>query len=111
MSERAAAPIFVDAMAAAQWLGHHFNQGDVLGRRIHDRALDLLEAVTLALRDFDKLAELDEADRSLACLRVLVLLAHERELLDGGQLLYVTELLDRIGRQLGGWLRSLDEHR
>lgn len=102
------APIFVDTFDLCEWVLHHFSQREhPLSTRICSTSLDLLEAITLALKDRDRDLQLDRADQVLICLRAHVRLAESAGLLEERQGTYVFEHLDSIGRQLGGWLRSL----
>lgn len=102
------APLFVDAKRLCAWLLQNFDQCDsVLGRRIAATSLDLLRAVTLALKKRDREEQIERADEELIALRVELRLAEQVGLLDEDQLLYALEEADKIGRQLGGWRRSL----
>jgi hypothetical protein len=104
------APIFTDTFALCQWLLHHFDrEPSILARRLCDNALVLLEVVTLALRDRLRDERLEEADERLIALRLHLRLAGETGLLNEQQLLFALDGADRIGRQLGGWQRSLDQ--
>lgn len=102
------APVFVDAYALAEWLlGRLGEDGRVLPRAICTAALRLLEAITLALGGRDTEARVEEADERLIALRVQVRLAASTGLLTDAQSLHALEIADRVGRQIGGWLRSL----
>ena len=104
----ARAPLFVDALAIAQWLVGHFDgAAGVLGPRIVAAALDLLQAVTLALKDRRREEQIELADEHLIRLRVLLRLASECGNLTAEQHGHVLARVDAIGRQLGGWQRSL----
>lgn len=102
------AALHVDAQRLSQWLLGHFQGTDPLSQRICGRSLDLLEAIALALQGLDRMAQIEEADRALTALRVLLRLAHSLGRLDERQLLHVHEQIDGIGRQLGGWIRRLE---
>lgn len=103
-----AAPIFADTRRLCEWLlGHFDDHGGVLAPRICGTALDLLEAVTLALKNRSREEQIDRADEVLIHLRVVLRLAETTELLNEEQTLYALEQADQIGRQLGGWRRSL----
>lgn len=102
------APLFVDANDLCQWLLDHLNHADdILARRICSTCLDLLEAVTLALKDRDRGLNIDRADQELICLRVHIRLAETLGRLTERQAVHAFERMDTIGRQLGGWMRSL----
>ena len=101
------APVFVQAFDVAAWLLRQVKGGDALPQAVHRDALAMLDHVVLALKGVDRAHHVDRADAVNAVLRVRLRLAHEVGLLNERQLLYVAGELDEIGRQLGGWLRSL----
>ena len=104
------APIFTDTFSLCQWLLHHFDrERSILARRLCDNAVVLLEIVTLALRDRLRDERLEQADERLIALRLHLRLASEIGLLNEQQLLFALDSADRIGRQLGGWQRALDQ--
>jgi 23S rRNA-intervening sequence protein len=76
-------------------------------RRLGRGALRLLDDVTLAFAGFERQERLADADAELATLRVQLRLAYELEVLDEEMFLALAEQADRIGRQLGGWLKKL----
>jgi hypothetical protein len=107
--EEPSAPLFGDCFALAEWLlGRIGNDSGVLATAICKTALDLLDAVTLALKDRERTARLRVADERLISLRVKLRLAAETGLLADNQMLHVLDIAHRIGRQLGGWQRSRD---
>jgi hypothetical protein len=78
-----------------------------LGQEVCAQAFALQKAQIAASLDSMRQAEhLVHADIALTSLRKLMLLCHELQLLDDGQLRHVGELLQEIGRLLGGWKRS-----
>jgi hypothetical protein len=89
-------------------LGHFGDAGDVLGRDLAETALALLKAVVLALKAPQPEDYIDTADERLIVLRTCLRLAYARGQLDENQLLHAMERADDIGRQIGGWLRSLE---
>ena len=102
------APVYVDTLALCQWLLQHFGDDRrALPRTLCDCALALLEAVTLALKGRRREEHLDLADERLICLRTHLRLAESLGYLDQRQMLHALERADAIGRQLGGWLRSM----
>jgi len=101
------APLFVQTYAAARWMLDTIPASSPIGDRIHRGALDLLDHIVLALKNFDREQRVEEADECNALLRVHVRLAHDLGLLDERRMLYIVGELDEIGRQLGGWLRRL----
>jgi hypothetical protein len=109
MSEtRTPAPLYVDAFALCQWLLQHFGEDSrVLPCVLCRTALDLLDAITLALKNRRREVQVEIADESLIRLRTQLRLAGETGYLNQSQMLYALERADVIGRQLGGWLRRL----
>lgn len=102
------APLFVDALALCQWLdGHLGDSGRPAERRLLGHALDLLETLTLALKDRQRERRIEDADELLIRLRAQLRLALECGHLDVDQYGHVVERVDAIGRQLGAWRRSL----
>jgi hypothetical protein len=106
--KREPAPIFADTFSLCEWLLGRLEQSErVLARRICEEALLLLDAVGLALQGRGVGSRLDEADERLIMLRIKLRLAGSVELLTKEQLVFALKSTDAIGRQLGGWLRSL----
>lgn len=99
--------LYVDTFDLVRWLVSHLQDG-VVAEAAHRDALALLDHVVLALRGVDRQLQVDEAESRLTLLRVRLRLAHAVDLLDERRLLYLTERVDSIGRQLGGWRRHLD---
>jgi len=103
------APLYTDAYDLAAWLLGHLDQGaDALSRDTCRVCLGLLDAVVLALKDRDRWERLDQADEALLRLRQRIRLAQDRGIFDERQALHALGLCDRIGRQIGGWQRSLE---
>lgn len=101
------APIHRDASRLAAWvLDRLAASPDPGALRACQRALDLLDHLTLALAGRDADRALDAADRTLVLLRAQLRLLREREQLTDAQLLHAAGLADQVGRQLGGWRRS-----
>jgi len=102
------APVFVDAYEANLTL-HRALAGDAspVGARACALGSDLVDAVAFALKGWDTREELDAADALLARLRLAVRLLGDLGTLPRPQQLSVAERLDCVGRQLGGWRRSL----
>ena len=107
---REPAPLFTDTFALATWLvERRGGSADVLPRRVLEVAVRLLEDVTAALKGRDRHERLSAADEGLLTLRTLLRLDAATGGLTEAQLLHALELADRIGRQIGGWQRHLDE--
>lgn len=102
------APLLVQSLDLARWLVAHLDAPPAVTARIHRHALDLLEAVTWALRGFEREQQVESADRSAAALRVHLRLAWHLGALDDARHLFLAEQLDSIGAQIGGWLRRLE---
>lgn len=68
----------------------------------------VLDAVLLALHDRDRAAHLAAADDALLCLRMHLRLAGERRQCAEDGMWHALRLCDDVGRQLGGWQRSLE---
>jgi hypothetical protein len=102
------APIFADTFGLCQWLLERLDsQPGVLARTICNTGLKLLEAIALALKGRLREERLEEADERLITLRLQLRLAETTGLLTEDQTLFALENAARIGRQLGGWQRSL----
>ena len=103
-----AAPLYVDAFDLCEWLlGRFGDDGRVLPRVLCEHALALLGAITLALKDRRREEQIEAADAYLIRLRTELRLAATLGYLSDAQLLHALERAEVIGRQLGGWLRSL----
>jgi hypothetical protein len=109
MSEDARAPIFTATWDVCAWLlkKAQSHPHDVLARSLADNALRLLDNITLALRNIDRDNALLDADIILVQLRLRVRLAEETALFNALQRQYAVDQLDAIGRQLGGWQKTL----
>ncbi len=114
-------PIFVKTYDLLLWLipqtttfprEHRF----VMARRVQDTALRfqeyLIEAGTLPEQKKQaKLEYLNQADVELTKLRFQLRLCRDLKLLNPGQHRHVSQMVDEIGRLLGGWLKSLEKGR
>lgn len=110
MTEKTPAPVFIDAYTLCQWILQHFDdQPGILAQSLCRNCLHLLEAITLALKGRLREERLEQADEYLITMRLKLRLAAGTDLLDDQQMFYAVDLVDRIGRQIGGWLRSLNE--
>ena len=106
------APIFTRAYTFFSWLIERLEkveQQAFLRGIILDTARLLMESLTLALQGFEPHYHSQRADEALALLRLHLRLGEDHGLLDEKQYLYAVESLDDIGRQLGGWLKSLNQ--
>lgn len=110
-------PIFVKTYDLLLWLIPRTTkfpreQRFVLARQVQDIALRfqeyLIEAGTLPKeKQADKLYYLNKADVELTKLRFHLRLCRDLELLNPGQHRHVSQMVDEIGRLLGGWFKSL----
>lgn len=108
--KRDPAPVFTDSFALCEWLLSRLDQGTgtrVLSRQLCTDVLLLVESVALALKGRRVAENLEAADERLVTLRLKLRLAEATELLSQEQLLFALQATDAIGRQLGGWLRTL----
>lgn len=102
------APIFTATWDFSVWLVRKARAApqDPLARSLADRAMRLLDAITLALKDIDRDDALQHADLLLIQLRLRLRLAMETEFLSAQQAHYALQQTDSIGRQLGGWRKA-----
>ncbi len=106
---REPAPLYVDAFALCEWiLGRFGDDRRVLPRAICEASLELLEAITLALKGRRREEFVDLADERLISLRTQLRLAAAAGYLQQSQVVHALERADAIGRQLGGWMRALE---
>ncbi len=106
---RGPAPLYVDTFDLCVWLLARFRDGNgTLEKDIRETALALLKNITLALKGRRRDENVDLADEHLIWLRAGLRLAGAGGQLSGSQLLYALERADAIGRQLGGWIKSLE---
>jgi len=98
------APLFVDTLALNQWLAGHFDASQrVSEQRLMGLAITLLECVTLALKDRDRVVRIAQADELLIRLRVLLRVVVECGQLTPEQYCHALERIDAIGAQIGAW--------
>ncbi len=104
------APVFVRAYDLHLWLLDRLAGGgepaEVRRAVLHHSRL-LLETVALAVARFETRHRVVQADERVTLLRVHLRLAAERKLLNDRQLMYANEILSDVGRQIGGWRKSL----
>jgi four helix bundle protein len=109
-------PIFVKTYDLLQWLIPRTTkfpreQRFVMAQRLQTVALDfqecLIEAASLDSRPAKK-ATLSQADITLTKLRFHLRLCRDLALLDQSQHHHVSQMVDEIGRLLGGWLKTVE---
>ena len=104
------APIYRDTQVLCAVLleatdgGHGFAP---LRHALTGGALRVQAAVVQALAGHDRRARVDEADAELSVLHARLALAHYLGVLDDDAFTGLVACAQRIGRQLGGWSRSL----
>jgi hypothetical protein len=77
-----------------------------LGERLETGLLTVLELVVEAAYTHKKIALLQQANVKLEVVRHLWRLAHELKVMATRQYEHGAKLIDDLGRQIGGWLRS-----
>ena len=109
MNRAASAPIFSDCFTLTDWLLDRLDRtSSVLAHTLCRNALTLLDHVLLALKNIDRQHHIDSANQLLIRLRIQLRLAASIDLLSESQSLHALGIANRIGRQLGGWQRSLE---
>lgn len=80
-------------------------------QRCDNIILDILENILLASQIYkaDKLPVLEKASIKLNFLRVFFRLMKEVKTIDNKKYVALQELVDEIGRMLGGWIKSTKE--
>ncbi len=80
-------------------------------QRSEDLTLDIIEYILLASHAAkgDKLPMLEKTSAKLNLLRVFLRLMKEVKALDNKKYTSIQEIIDEIGRMLGGWIRSTKE--
>jgi hypothetical protein len=109
MSTWRRAPVYVETHDLCRWLLERQSHGaGFLLPRLCDEALELLGTLAAALTfPAERSLTLHQADRRVVRLRVFTRLAAEAGALRPTGARYVASVLDRIGRMIGGWSRSL----
>ncbi|MBI2376738.1 MAG: diversity-generating retroelement protein Avd [Deltaproteobacteria bacterium] len=106
------APLFTKTYDLVLWLDERTEQFPKSQRfgaaaRLTRHAVEALEAITLALRGFERPENVDRADAALALLRVHLKLAADRHLISERQMLHALGRVEELGRMLGGWRKRL----
>jgi hypothetical protein len=109
MSDDLRAPIFTASWDLCAWIltKARAQPHDILAQELASETLRLLDTVTLALKNIDRAAALEEADLALLRIRLRLRLAVEVDWLTDRQGQFALALADDIGRQLGGWQKRL----
>ncbi len=77
----------------------------VLGRRIYDSLLQILEHIIAANEEIDKNPHLKRASIELEKLRIFIRLAFDLHLINAKKYGFACQSIDEIGRMLGGWIK------
>ena len=77
-------------------------------QRCENIILDILEGILLASQLFKdkKLPVLEKVSLKLNFLRIFLRLCKETRVIDNKKYLFLEEIVDEIGRMLGGWIKS-----
>lgn len=80
-------------------------------QRCENVILEILEGILLASQQYkeEKLPTLEEVSLKLNFLRVFLRLMKEVKTIDNRKYLTLQEMIDEIGRMLGGWIKSTKE--
>lgn len=78
-------------------------------QRSENIMLDAIESILLASQTYkmEKLPILNRASMKLNFLRIFLRLMKETKAIDQKKYITLEELIDEIGRMLGGWIRSI----
>lgn len=77
----------------------------VLGRRIYDSLLQIMEYIVTANEEVDKRLSLKKASIELEKLRIFIRLADDFHLINVKKYGIVSKKIDEIGKMLGGWIK------
>jgi len=82
-----------------------------LWQRCENLILDILENILKAshLLKTDKLPVLEQASLKLNLLRIFLRLCKEIRIINNKKYIILQEIIDEIGRMLGGWIKSTKE--
>jgi four helix bundle protein len=105
-------PIFVRTFDLLVWLlpfTQKFpkEQRFVLAARVQNAAFDFYEAIVAASLSKKKAEHLEQADIELQRLRLYLRLCQRMEYFSKGQYEHVFQIVEEIGRLLGGWSRKI----
>jgi hypothetical protein len=97
--------------AYAKWLLERVesfpkSQRFILGQRLSNHVLDVLETLVKASYARDKSDLLRQANEGIEMTRWIVRMAYDRKLLASKQFEFSAVALNECGRMVGGWLKS-----
>ena len=112
MSKRSDYPLFNHWFKTLNWL---IDLGErlpkhlrfSLAQRILQHSLDIIELITEAIYEKERLLLLKQINRHLEILRILIRICHHRRHLSIKQYQYINEQIDIAGRMVGGWIKTL----
>ena len=82
------------------------SQRFVLGQRLAEQAMDVLDLLVEASYARDKAEILATANRKMEVLRWTVRMAKDRKLFTAAQFEFSARTLNECGRMVGGWLKN-----
>lgn len=87
------------------------NDRYTIWQRCENLMLDIIEGLLYAgqLSKLDKLTTLEKTSMKLNLLRVFIRLMKDTKAIDNKKYVSLETLIDEIGRQLGGWIKSTKE--
>ncbi len=95
------------------WLIPHLdnfprNRRFTLGERLESGLIEILELLVEAAYARNKSSTLKRANLRLAVVRHLWRMAHELKTIPTKRYAHGAKLLNELGRQIGGWMKSVD---
>jgi hypothetical protein len=84
------------------------NRRFTLGDRLETGLIEILERLVEAAYTKSKQDALRRANLRLAVVRHLWRMAHELRTISGKRYAFGAKLMDDLGRQIGGWLKSME---
>jgi hypothetical protein len=82
------------------------NQRFVLGQRIENKILDMLEHIAIANREINKIPKLKIVSLELDQLRLLIKIAKDLRFISLRQYEIFSERSNEIGKMLYGWIKT-----
>ena len=86
------------------------NRRFTLGERLEAGVIEILELLVEAAYARSKRDVLKRANLRIAVVRHLWRIAYELKTIPGKRYAHGAKLLEDLGRQIGGWLKSVDAH-
>jgi len=76
--------------------------------RIANLSLDILESITFAIYQQNRISILQKISSDIEKLRILVRLSKDRHYISIKQYRYISREIDESGKMLGGWIKKTD---